>query len=160
MPSSDRSVALRRIPRTAGALLVLLLAAVAAPGSAAAQPGGHTHAGHGSAAGGTKVKSHHPRPRTGVTAERVRPAAEMPERAREPYTIAARIPGLLDGLYCHCECHEREGKRSLLECFEDDMASTCGICQSQVRMAAELHAEGKSLDEIRAAVDQRFGGGG
>ena len=84
-------------------------------------------------------------------------ADSVPERAREPYTIAARIPGLFDALFCHCDCHERDGRRSLLECFEDDMASTCGICQGQATMAGELHAQGKSLQEIRAAIDQRWG---
>lgn len=38
------------------------------------------------------------------------------------------------------------------------MAATCGICLAQARMAGELHAEGRSLDEIRGAMDQRWGG--
>jgi hypothetical protein len=139
-------------------VLVALLLGAFLPGCAQAQPGGHSHAGHGTRPQTAKVKGHHPDARSGITAAKVLRAAGVPERAREPYTIAARIPGLFDALFCHCECHEREGRRSLLECFEDEMASTCGICQGQATMAGELHAQGKPLAEIRAAIDQRWGG--
>ena len=80
------------------------------------------------------------------------------EQSREVYTMAARIPSVLDGLYCHCDCHERDGKRSLLECFEEEMGSTCGICSGAAQMAYELHEQGKSLREIRKAIDARYGG--
>ena len=85
------------------------------------------------------------------------PADAVTERGREVYTMAARIPGLLDGIYCHCDCHGRDGLRSLLECFENEMASTCGICLGQARLAHEMHEKGKSLDEIRRAVDDTYG---
>jgi hypothetical protein len=139
-------------------LLALLLGAFVLPAGAQAQPGGHDHARHGTRRPAPKVKSHHPNARRGITGAKVLRANRVSERARESYTIAARIPRLFDALFCHCECHEREGRRSLLECFEDDMASTCGICQGQATMAGELHAQGKSLAEIRAAIDQRWGG--
>lgn len=145
------------IHRAMPGLLLALAALLVAPAAARAQPG-HAHGSHGAAPQQTKAKSHHPTPRSGVTGERVLSPDSVPERAREPYTMAARIPSIFDGLYCHCDCHDREGLRSLLECFEDDMASTCGICQSEARLVAQLHAQGKSLDEIRRAVDQRFGG--
>lgn len=153
-----------RIQRPAAlpfAVFALLLAAFTVPGCASAQPGGHDHAHHGAAAATrptAKPMSHHPAPRPGITAENVVRADAMPERARSAYAVAARIPEVLDGLFCHCDCHDRDGRRSLLECFHDDMASTCGICQGQARMAGEMHAEGKSLDEIRNAIDQRWGG--
>ncbi len=148
---------LRGIPRLALVLFALLAGAAVVPGAAQAQPG-HDHAEHGARRQTPKAKNHHPEPRPGITAAKVLRGEAVPSRAREPYTIAARIPEVLDGLYCHCDCHERDGTRSLLECFEDDMATTCGICQGQARMAAEMHADGKSLTEIRAALDQRWGG--
>jgi hypothetical protein len=50
------------------------------------------------------------------------------------------------------------GYYSLLSCFEGDaMARTCPICQGQGRLVARLHREGKTLDEIRTAVDAKFG---
>lgn len=146
-----------RLPRRTILLIALLLGAFAAPGVAHAQPGGgHAHHGH---AGGERPKpdKRHPEPRPGITGANVLRVDAVPERARDAYTIAALIPDVLDGLFCYCDCHERDEKRSLLECFEDHMATTCGICQGQARMAGELHAQGKSLAEIRAAIDQRYG---
>jgi hypothetical protein len=144
------SSALRGLARTPILLGALLLCALV-PGAARAQD--HAHHGHAPAA----EKSRHPQPRRGVTAERVLPADSVGERGREAYTMAARIPGLLDGIYCHCDCHERDGLRSLLECFENAMASTCGICLGQARLAHEMKEKGKSLNEIRQAVDADYG---
>lgn len=149
------AVVAHRPPRLAMVLLALLMGSLAGPRAAHAQPGG----GHEHHARETpKPNKHHPEPRPGVTGAGVLSGEVVPERAREVYTIAARIPEVLDGLFCHCDCHERDGKRSLLECYEDDMATTCGICQGQAQLAAELHAQGKTLAEIRAAIDARYGG--
>lgn len=146
----------RGIVRLAFMLSALLLGALVAPDAARAQPG-HEHAEHGTRRPTPKAKNHHPNARAGITGAKVLSGEVVPSRAREPYTIAARIPEVLDALYCHCDCHERDGKRSLLECFEDDMATSCGICQGQARMAGEMHADGKSLTEIRSAIDRRWG---
>jgi hypothetical protein len=145
------SSALRGLARTPILLGALLLCALA-PGAARAQD--HAHRGHGQPA---EAQGRHPQPRPGVTGERVLPADSVSERGREVYTMAARIPGLLDGIYCHCDCHERDGLRSLLECFENAMASTCGICLGQARLVYEMHEKGKSLNEIRQAVDADYG---
>ena len=133
-------------------LLAALLLCALMPGVARAQA--HAHHGHAPAAG----KTRHPAPRPGITAARVLPADSVQgERAREVYTMAARIPSLLDGLYCHCDCHERDGLRSLLECFHSEMASSCGICQGQARLAYEMQQDGKSLSQIRKAIDDDYG---
>jgi len=139
---------LARTPLLLGALLIGALV----PGTARAQD--HAHHGHAQA---VEKDGRHPAPRVGITAERVLPADSVAERGREVYTMAARIAGMLDGLYCHCDCHERDGLRSLLECFENAMASTCGICLGEARKAFEMHERGKSLDEIRQAVDDAYG---
>jgi hypothetical protein len=145
-----------RAGRLAIVLFALLLGAFAAPRDAHAQPGGgHEH--HDHAAREPKADKRHPAPRPGITAANVLGADAVPERARDAYTIAARIPDVFDGLFCYCDCHERDGKRSLLECYEDDMATTCGICQGEARLVGELHAQGKTLAEIRAAIDKKWG---
>lgn len=36
------------------------------------------------------------------------------------------------------------------------MARDCSICQGQARLAVRLHKEGKSLREIRTAIDAKF----
>ena len=99
----------------------------------------------------------HPEPRPDVTAERVLPDDQVPERDRKAYAAARAYPAVLDGLYCHCDCAERDGMRSLLSCFESKMPQTCRICRSEAELAATMAADGKSLAEIRKAVDERWG---
>lgn len=140
---------LTRLPMLLAALLLCALV----PDVAQAQD--HAHRGHSESAA---KRVRHPAPRPGITAERVLSPESVREQSRAVYTMAAQIPSLLDGLYCHCDCHERDGLRSLLECFEDEMGSTCGICSGQARLAYELHEQGKSLRDIRKAIDAQYGG--
>jgi hypothetical protein len=146
MPISSSLRGPMRLPLLLAALLMCALV----PTAARAQD----HAHHAQAA---PKGVRHPEPRAGITAEHVLPPDSVREPSREVYTMAARIPSVLDGLYCHCDCHERDGKRSLLECFEDDMASHCGICSGQARLAFDMHQQGKSLRDIRKAIDAQYG---
>lgn len=104
-----------------------------------------------------RARAKHPEPRPGITADAVLPDEAVPKRSKEAYRVAREIPGVLDGLYCHCDCAERDGLRSLLGCFEGKMATTCGICRGEAVLAGKLHAQGKTLDEIRAAIDEEYG---
>ena len=47
----------------------------------------------------------HPAPRAGVTAEKVVASSRYGTDAEvaRVYSMAARIPNVLDGLYCHCK---------------------------------------------------------
>jgi hypothetical protein len=68
------------------------------------------------------------------------------------------IPEVADGIRCYCGCAVLPGYRSLLTCYEEGgMAQFCVICQGQARLAHRRHGEGQSLDQIRNAVDARFG---
>jgi len=101
---------------------------------------------------------HHPEPRAAVTADAVQDAtryAEVPPIA-EIYAMAKQIPQVLDGLYCHCECSKHSGHRSLLTCFESDHGAACDVCLEEAAIAYQMHSEGRSLDEIRSAIDARF----
>ena len=146
-------------PRTTGRIArlrtLLGVAALCVLAPAAAQAQSHDHAGHGADA---QTRYEHPTPRRNLPADYVVRADNVPERAREEYTMAARIPQILDGLYCHCDCHERDGLRSLLDCFHGDMGTTCAICQGQVRRVHELHEQGRSLNDIRKILDREYGG--
>lgn len=67
------------------------------------------------------------------------------------------IPYTVDGIRCNCGCPNPPEYYSLLSCFEGEaMAQSCVICQSQGRLVVRLHKEGKSLEQIRAAVDAKF----
>lgn len=108
--------------------------------------------------GPREAHASHPQPRAGVTAEKIvapgRYAAD-PKIARV-YAMAARVPGVLDGLYCHCECSKHSDHRSLLTCFESDHGSMCDICMGEAEMAYKMTMQGKTLQEIRTAVDARY----
>jgi hypothetical protein len=101
----------------------------------------------------------HPEPRPGVTAERVLPPGTMLNTpgAADAYAAARRAPHVLDGIHCYCECAKHSGHRSLLTCFESDHGSQCDICMGEATLAMRLASQGSSLDDIRRAIDQRFG---
>ena len=101
----------------------------------------------------------HPDPRPGITADAVLRAAAVPRTpcAAEAYAAARAVPHVLDGLYCHCDCAEHSGHRSLLTCFESEHGAFCDICIGEAVLAARLAREGRGLEEIRPAIDRRFG---
>jgi hypothetical protein len=118
-----------------------LLALVAWPRAAWARPSGH------------------PTPRPGITGDKVLTKSQLHDAALVPLFDAVRaIPGIVDGIRCNCGCSTLPGFYSLLSCYEGEgMARDCRICQGQGRLAARLHRDGKSLDQIRAAIDAKFG---
>jgi hypothetical protein len=102
----------------------------------------------------------HPDPRPGITGAKVATKEQLADApALIPLFDSVRaMPEIVDGIRCHCGCADSPGFRSLLSCYEGDaMARDCRICQGQARLAARLHQSGKSLDEIRAAIDAKFG---
>ena len=99
----------------------------------------------------------HPEPREGITGENVLSDPKFRKRVAEAYDMAREIPQVFDGLHCYCECHAGKwGHRSLLSCFESRQADGCHGCLEEARLAYRLHKDGKSLAEIRAAVDEEF----
>ena len=100
----------------------------------------------------------HPEPRPGVDGSRVLAPRDVPPRVRDVYDGIRQIPQVADGIRCQCGCADQEGFRSLLTCFEGNgMAAYCEMCQTEGRMVVRLHTAGRTLDQIRAAVDARFG---
>lgn len=101
----------------------------------------------------------HPTPRPGITADQVLPTIAVPRTpgAAEAYAVARRIPAVLDGLYCHCDCSKHMGHRSLLTCYETEHAGQCDICMGEAMLADRMAAQGSSLDAIRQAIDAQWG---
>jgi hypothetical protein len=104
------------------------------------------------------ANAHHPDPRD--DADMV-PLAASDRYASYPriaqvYEMAAEIPHVLDGLYCHCDCSLHAGHRSLLTCFQDDHGAACDVCLSEAALAHRMTTEGRSLREIRKAVDDLY----
>jgi hypothetical protein len=108
-----------------------------------------------------RVAATHPTPRPGITAAKVLPREQLGDAADAipVFDMVREIPGVVDGIRCNCGCGDSPDFYSLLSCYEgeDAMAKQCHICQGQGRLAYRLHREGKSLDEIRTAIDKKYG---
>ena len=102
----------------------------------------------------------HPTPRPGIDASRLPAASALDgedDDVRAAYDQVRLIPQIADGIRCHCGCAGRN--YSLLSCYEGEhaMARHCMVCRGQGKLAFRLHRGGKTLDEIRAAIDDRYG---
>ena len=86
---------------------------------------------------------------------------------KDGYQFALERPDVLRVLPCYCGCGLTSGHKSNLDCFVlgqdksgkvafDEHASFCQTCLDIARDAKRLAAEGKSLPEIRAYVDQAY----
>lgn len=109
----------------------------------------------------SRARDPHPEPRPGITGAKVATHEQLAGKPRliELFDSVRETPQVIDGIRCNCGCAHGEGFYSLLSCYEgkDAMAKDCVICQGQGRLAVRLHRAGKSLAEIRSAVDAKFG---
>jgi hypothetical protein len=103
----------------------------------------------------------HPDPRPGITGEHVLTRDQIGKRKKivyDAYDYAREHPEIFDGIYCSCDCSKgKAGHRSLLACYESAQPTGCMACQEEGEFVGKLAAEGKSLSEIRAAVDKEYG---
>lgn len=105
----------------------------------------------------------HPDPRPGIDGANVLTASAL---AGFPnlvplYDGIRKHAALADGIMCYCGCALLPGYRSLLTCYEGEgMAKFCPICQGMGRLLVGRAEEGQSLEQIRRAIDARFGNGG
>jgi hypothetical protein len=106
-----------------------------------------------------RPRSHHPTPRAASEQSQVVLAAHYAQypRVEQAYEMAAAVPHVLDGLYCHCSCAEHSGHYSLLDCFASDHGAHCDVCMSEALIAYQMTLNGASLDAIRAEVDRTYG---
>jgi hypothetical protein len=100
----------------------------------------------------------HPEPRPDVDGSRVLSREDVTPGLADLFDEIRQIPHVVDGIGCHCGCSFLDGMRSLLSCYEGvGMAQGCHICEGEGRLAVELCREGRTLDQIREAIDRRFG---
>jgi len=103
----------------------------------------------------------HPTPRPGIDASHVLQEEEIKggKDVIAAFNEVRQIPQIVDGIRCQCGCAKHPQFYSLLSCYEGPkaMAQTCETCQGQGRYVFELHSSGKTLDEIRAAIEERYG---
>ncbi|MEO5589350.1 MAG: PCYCGC motif-containing (lipo)protein [Gemmatimonadaceae bacterium] len=102
----------------------------------------------------------HPAPRRGITGAKVLASGQLADKPKliPLFDSVREIPQIVDGIRCNCGCTNPPEFRSLLSCFEGKgMARDCAVCQGQAKLAYRLHKEGKTLDQIRSAIDAKFG---
>lgn len=101
---------------------------------------------------------HHPEPRADAHERHVVAGAQYAAypRVAQIYNEVAEIPHVIDGIYCYCACSEHSGHYSLLDCYKDNHAARCDVCLSEADMAYRMHQDGKSLDDIRTAIDRLY----
>ncbi len=100
----------------------------------------------------------HPDPRPGIDASQMLTRAQVHgSDAKELFDLVRQIPQIVDGIRCHCGCADLPDNYSLLSCYEKEgMAQHCSVCQGQGRLAFRLFKKGKTLNEIRAAIDSTY----
>jgi hypothetical protein len=79
------------------------------------------------------------------------------------YTYATEHPDLLEQIPCYCGCGGHSGHRFLRDCFihddwtYDEHASFCDTCVGEAIKVQDYLAQGKTLKEARALIDQEYG---
>jgi Protein of unknown function with PCYCGC motif len=79
-------------------------------------------------------------------------------KARAAYQVAEDMPEVLAELPCFCGCMTALGHESNLFCFRDEHGSACDICEDIALDARDMHAKGFSIERIKQAISERFGG--
>lgn len=102
----------------------------------------------------------HPDPRPNYTADKVLTADQLggDEELIALFDGVRKIPHIVDGIRCTCGCAELPGFYSLLTCFEGEhsMSKWCPICIGLGSFVVRLHGRGRTLAQIREAVDARY----
>jgi len=94
--------------------------------------------------------------------------ADYSNLTRTLYAEVGNVGDILKQINCYCGCMEEEDKMhdSLYRCYiaeeKDgkvtwtDHSAGCGICLEELQDIVKLHKEGKSVDQIRQAIDDKF----
>jgi hypothetical protein len=77
---------------------------------------------------------------------------------RHTYSVATQIPATLNKLYCCVVARIGGGEhRSILQCFEDQMAVSCAVCRGTAEIAYQMRRDGiQDAGKIQAAVDAKW----
>lgn len=112
------------------------------------------------AARASRHRAPHPDPRPNYTADKVLTADQLggDEELIALFDAVRKIPHIVDGIRCSCGCAELPGFYSLLTCFEGEnsMSKWCPICIGLGSFVVRLHGRGRTLAQIREAVDARY----
>jgi hypothetical protein len=90
------------------------------------------------------------------------------ERVAMAYQFALERPDVMLWMPCYCGCGGHSGHKNARDCFVqpesspgnvqfEEHGSQCDVCVDISLLAREMTLAGRSLSEIRTAVDQEFG---
>ncbi|RND01691.1 PCYCGC motif-containing (lipo)protein [Lysinibacillus halotolerans] len=91
----------------------------------------------------------------------------QPEDIRLVYEVAGQATDILKWIPCYCGCGESAGHRNNLNCFIaekrddgsvvwDDHGTRCQVCLEIAVASVQMYQQGKSLKEIRNAIDATY----
>ncbi|WP_342599322.1 PCYCGC motif-containing (lipo)protein [Psychrobacillus sp. FSL H8-0483] len=83
------------------------------------------------------------------------------------YQVSAKAHDVLKWMPCYCGCGDSAGHMSNFNCFVqeikengevvwDDHGTRCAACLETAVMAINMTQQGKSLEEVRNAIDEAF----
>jgi len=78
------------------------------------------------------------------------------------YRYATEHPEILEQIPCYCGCGGHSGHRFLRDCYihddwtYDDHASFCDVCIGEAIKVQDYLAQGKTLKEARALIDEEY----
>jgi hypothetical protein len=80
-------------------------------------------------------------------------------KIRQAYQVAREHPDVLVQLHCYCGCEQHEGHRNLLDCFRTTHAADCATCVGEAVLAGQMIENGTPVEQILAALHQRYANG-
>lgn len=97
-----------------------------------------------------------------VSTQNVQAAAGIPPASRykgvvkQAYEAANAYPQIANSLFCYCGCDQQNHHRRLIDCFRDEHAVRCSICQDEMIRAAGYKKQGMSNSAISQAIDKEY----
>jgi hypothetical protein len=82
------------------------------------------------------------------------------------YALAPKYEDILKQINCYCGCMEEYAHDSLFRCYIagregdqitwSDHSANCGTCKMELEDIVKMADQGKSVDEIKTAIDAKF----
>lgn len=99
-----------------------------------------------------------------VSGEALPDYAMASDGVKAAYRFAADRPDVMRWMVCYCGCGDHSGHKSALNCFVkeggrewDQHGSECDICVGIALDAMTMTDQGRSLKDIRAYIDGKYG---
>ncbi|MCM3770535.1 MULTISPECIES: PCYCGC domain-containing protein [Priestia] len=93
--------------------------------------------------------------------------SDKPEDMQLIYAAAANHQTLLENIPCYCGCGEEANHQNNYDCFIfenkgngavtwDDHGTKCGVCLEIAAQAVVDYSKGKSIEDIRQEIDDKY----